>query len=35
MDALLATGVTCLLPTLITATEPVLAARFRALDTRD
>jgi N-acetylglucosamine-6-phosphate deacetylase len=32
MDALLATGVTCLLPTLITATEPLLEARFRALD---
>ena len=33
--ALLATGVTCLLPTLITAAEPVLAARFMALDARD
>ena len=33
MRALLATGVTCLLPTLITATERELLERFLALDT--
>lgn len=32
MEALLASGVTCLLPTLITAAEPELLARFAALD---
>ena len=32
MEAMLATGVTCLLPTVITATESELAARFAALD---
>lgn len=32
LEALLTTGVTCLLPTLITASEPHLAARFAALD---
>ncbi len=32
MEALLATGVTCLLPTLITATETALLHRFAALD---
>ncbi|WP_158746662.1 N-acetylglucosamine-6-phosphate deacetylase [Acidisphaera sp. L21] len=32
LDALLATGVTCLLPTLITADEPTLKTRFAALD---
>lgn len=31
-EALLSTGVTCLLPTLITSSEPVLRARFHALD---
>lgn len=32
LEAVLATGVTCLLPTLITATEAQLAERFAALD---
>lgn len=32
LEAALATGVTCLLPTIITATESQLAARFAALD---
>lgn len=32
LEAMLATGVTCCLPTLITAPEPVLRARLRALD---
>ena len=32
LEAMLATGVTCLLPTLITASEPQLTARFTALD---
>lgn len=32
LEALLATGVTCLLPTIITAGEADLAARFAALD---
>jgi N-acetylglucosamine-6-phosphate deacetylase len=33
LSAMLRTGVTCCLPTLITAPEDVLAARFAALDT--
>jgi N-acetylglucosamine-6-phosphate deacetylase len=32
LEAMLATGVTCCLPTVITAPEPVLRARLRALD---
>ncbi|MBO1077853.1 amidohydrolase family protein [Roseomonas haemaphysalidis] len=32
LEAMLGTGVTCCLPTIITAPEPVLRARLRALD---